>query len=76
MFRIILFKCLPKKKVCDDLFCSVQFSSVLSYFPLFQYHECNAECDDKLEWKLHAFVFYMGPLLSFRTVSALNWNTR
>ena len=48
----------------------------MSYFPLFQYRECTAECDDKQKWKLHIFVYHVKPLLSFRSMGALNSKTR
>ena len=47
----------------------------LSYFPLFQYRGCTAECDDKQKWKLHIFVCHVVSLLSFRTMGALNSKT-
>ena len=51
-------------------------SKNVCYFPLFQNCGCTAECDDRLKWKLHTFVFHMEPLLSFRTIGALNSKTR
>ena len=44
--------------------------------PSFQNRGCTTECDDRLKWKPHTFVFHTEPLLSFRTIGALNWKTR
>ena len=76
-FPIVYFNVLSRKTSRDDLFCSNHTFSLVGYSVISLYFRIanilqNAECDDRLNWKLHTFVFHMEPLLSFRTIGALN----
>ena len=78
-FPIVLFMVLCRNKPRDHLFYFNQiffFCMIPSYISLFQNRGRTTECDDRIKWKLHTFVFHMEPLLSFRTIDALKSKTR